>query len=86
MIITVPTPFPYIDTKAVPWVYDTSVYIHGQKIQQELMKSKDLIINIAGTGGVTRSKRIFTPAPPPIGTSNPSTLDKGKQIVNTEQR
>ena len=78
MVITVPTLFPYNDTKEVPWVYDSSVYIHGPKIQEEPMKSNDLIINIARTYGVTRSGRIFAPAPPLIGTRNHSTLDKGK--------
>lgn len=34
MIITVLTSFPYDNTKAIPWVYDTLVYIHGQKIQE----------------------------------------------------
>ncbi|XP_050896795.1 uncharacterized protein LOC127103590 [Lathyrus oleraceus] len=50
IIITVPVPFPYVDTKAVPWVYDTSVYIHGQKIQEEPLKSSDPMINIIGIG------------------------------------
>lgn len=83
MIIMVPTLFPYDNTKVVPWVYDTSVYIHGQKIQDEPMKSNDQIISIAGTGEVITSGRIFVPVPPLIGTSNISTLDKGKQFDDT---
>lgn len=86
IIITVPTPFPYINTKAVPWMYDTSVYIHGQKIQEEPIKSSDPMINITDTSGVTRSGRIFAPTPTPIGTINPSTSDKGKQIDGAQQR
>ncbi|XP_050875021.1 uncharacterized protein LOC127078622 [Lathyrus oleraceus] len=86
IIITVPTPFPYVDTKAVPWMYDTSVYIQGQKIQEEPIKSSDPMINITGTSGVTRSGRIFAPTPTPIGTINPSTSDKGKQIDGAQQR
>ncbi|XP_050919190.1 uncharacterized protein LOC127136700 [Lathyrus oleraceus] len=78
IIITVPTPFPYVDTKAVPWMYDTSIYIHGQKIQEEPIKSSEPMINITGTSGVTRSGRIFSPTPTPIGTINPSTSNKGK--------
>ncbi|XP_050877338.1 uncharacterized protein LOC127081095 [Lathyrus oleraceus] len=80
IIITVLTPFPYVDTKAVPWMYDTSVYIHGQKIQEEPLKSSDPMINITSTSGVTRSGRIFALTPTPIGTINPSTSDKGKKI------
>ncbi|KAI5442169.1 hypothetical protein KIW84_011293 [Lathyrus oleraceus] len=86
MIITVPTPFPYDNTKAVPWVYHTSVYIHGHRSQEELMRFYDPIISIAETRGVTRSGRIFSPAPPPIGTKNPLTLDEGKKIDDTQQR
>ncbi|XP_050919544.1 uncharacterized protein LOC127137099 [Lathyrus oleraceus] len=86
IVIIVPTPFPYVDTKAVPWMYDTSVYIHGQKIQEEPLKSSDPMINITGTGGITRSGRIFAPTPIPIGTINPSTSDKGKQIDGAQQR
>ena len=86
MIITVPTPFPYNDTKEVPWVYDTSVYIYGHKIQEEPLESKDPIINIVRTGGVTRSGRIFAPASPPIVARNPSTLDKGKKVDYTQTR
>ncbi|XP_050895943.1 uncharacterized protein LOC127102641 [Lathyrus oleraceus] len=86
IITTVPTPFPYVDTKAVPWMYDTSVYIHGQKIQEEPLKSSDPMINITGTSGITRSGRIFASTPTPIGTINPSTSDKGKQIDGAQQR
>lgn len=27
MVMTVPTPFPFNDTKAVPWIYDSTIYI-----------------------------------------------------------
>ncbi|XP_050889788.1 uncharacterized protein LOC127095092 [Lathyrus oleraceus] len=80
IIITIPTPFPYVDTKEVPWMYETSVYIHGQKIQEEPLKSSDPMINITGTGGITRSGKIFALTSTLIGTINPSTSDKGKQI------
>ncbi|XP_050919836.1 uncharacterized protein LOC127137415 [Lathyrus oleraceus] len=86
IIITVPTPFSYVDTKAVPWVYDTSVYIHGQKIQEEPLKYSDPMINITGTGGITRSGRIFASTLTSIRNINPSTSDKGKQIDGANQR
>ncbi|XP_050919089.1 uncharacterized protein LOC127136591 [Lathyrus oleraceus] len=84
--VCVPTPFPYINTKAVPWVYDTSIYIHGQKLQEEPLKSSDPMINITGTGEITRNGRIFAPTPTSIGAINPSTSDKGKQIDGAQQR
>ncbi|XP_050889755.1 uncharacterized protein LOC127095054 [Lathyrus oleraceus] len=86
IIITVPTPFSYVNTKEVPWVYDNSVYIHGQKSQEEPLKSSDLMINIIGTRGITRSGRIFVPTLTPIGTVHPSTSEKGKQIDDANQR
>lgn len=79
IIIIVPTPFPYVDTKAVPWVYDTSFYIHGKKTQEETLKS-------SCSGGITKSGRIFAPTLTPIRTINPSTSDKGKQIDGANQR
>lgn len=86
MIITVPTPIPYNNTRAVPWMYDTSVYIHVQKVQEEPIKSDDPLISIAGTGSVIRIGRIFAPTPPPIENSGPSAQDKGKKVGNTPPR
>lgn len=50
------------------------------------MKSNDPIIIVAGIRGVTRSGKVFTPAPPPVVPSNPSILDKGKKIDDAQQR
>ncbi|XP_050908700.1 uncharacterized protein LOC127122404 [Lathyrus oleraceus] len=86
IIIIVPTPLSYVDTKVVPWMYDTSIYIHGQKIQEEPLKSSDPMNNITDTDKITRSRRIFTLTPTPIGTINPSTSDKGKKIDGAQQR
>jgi hypothetical protein len=86
MIITVLTPFLYENTKAVAWVYDSSVYIHVQKVQEEPLKADDPIINIVGTGGVIRSDRIFAPAPSSIENTSLSTQDKGKQVDHAQQR
>lgn len=86
MLITVPTSFPYNDTKEVTWVYDSSVYIHGQKMQEKPMKFDNPIVSITGVGGVTRSGVIFAPTSPPVGNSGPLAQDKGKQIDNAQQR
>ncbi|XP_050899608.1 uncharacterized protein LOC127106344 [Lathyrus oleraceus] len=53
----VPTPFPYQNTKAVPWNYKTTMYLGGKKIRIPDTK----IVNIAGAGGMTRSGRVFAP-------------------------
>lgn len=53
--IRVPAPFPYQDSKAVPWKYDATISIGGKEIQF----SDTEIINIAGTYGMTRSGRVF---------------------------
>ena len=53
----VPTPFPYQNTKAVPWNYETTAYLGGKEISFPNTK----IVNIAGARGMTRSGRVFTP-------------------------
>ena len=63
LTITIPTPFPYGDTKAVSWISDSIIYIHGQKVQDEPLAIKEPIININEIGGVTRSERIFASVP-----------------------
>lgn len=35
LVINVPTPFNFEDTKAVPWIYESIVYIHGYKVQEK---------------------------------------------------
>ncbi|XP_050919393.1 uncharacterized protein LOC127136926 [Lathyrus oleraceus] len=85
LTITIPTPFPYENTKAVPWTYDSVVYIHGRKIEDEPLAFKDPIVNIVGTGGVTRSGIIFAPMSPTNENGGTSRKDKGKQIESNEQ-
>lgn len=45
----VPTPFPYQNTKAVPWNYETKTYLGGKEIRIPDTE----IVNITGTGGMT---------------------------------
>lgn len=30
LVIIVPTPFPYEDTKAMPWIYDSIIYLWAE--------------------------------------------------------
>ncbi|XP_050920203.1 uncharacterized protein LOC127137822 [Lathyrus oleraceus] len=53
----VPTLFPYQNAKAVPWNYETTTYLGGKEIRIPDTE----IVNIAGTGGMTRSGRVFDP-------------------------
>lgn len=55
LVIIVPTPFPFEDIKPVSWIYDSIVYIHGQKVQEKHMAINEPMVNISGTGGVTRN-------------------------------
>lgn len=82
MVIEVPTLFPYNDTKAVSWMYDFTVYVHDQKMQEKPMTSDEPIISITDTGGVTRRGIIFALTSLPVDNSDPSNQDKGKQIDN----
>lgn len=49
--------FPYQSTKVVPWRYDTIAYVGVKSIQF----SEAGIVNIARTGGMTRSGCVFYP-------------------------
>src|SRR3954464_6930434 len=75
VIITSPTPFPYSSDKAVPWSYDTNVYVHGVKqdtLTKEAMNfTTPTVHNIVGTSKITRSGRIFSPEISPNVATNP---------------
>ncbi|XP_050875207.1 uncharacterized protein LOC127078828 [Lathyrus oleraceus] len=64
----VPTLFPYQDTKAVPWNYETTMYLGGK----EICIPDTEIVNIAGTGGMTRSGHagVIVPAAPSVTTAS----------------
>lgn len=53
MVITVLTLFPFDDTNVVPWIYDSTIYIQGQRLQEEPTTSTEPMANMTGTGGVT---------------------------------
>lgn len=55
--IHAPSPFPFKDTKAVPWKYGATVYI-GNK--PTILKEPS-VTSIAGPSGMTRSGRVFQP-------------------------
>ncbi|XP_050896935.1 uncharacterized protein LOC127103747 [Lathyrus oleraceus] len=86
LVITIPMSFPFNDTKAVPWVYDSTLYIHGQRVQEDPMASNEPMASIADTGGVTRSGRTFAPVPPQIDNGGTSNQEKGNQIEVDQQR
>ena len=56
MVIRGPSSTPYESEKAIPWSYDSTVYVNGLKQECEPSSSQGLAIsNIAGIGGMTRS-------------------------------
>ena len=60
MVIKGPSPIPYKSDKEVPWSYDSTVYVNGSKQECEPSSGREpAISNIAGTGGITRSGRVF---------------------------
>ena len=62
MVIRGPSPTPYESDKAIPWSYDSTVYVNGLKQECEPSSSQGpTISNIAGTRGMTHSGRIFGP-------------------------
>src|SRR3954469_11344148 len=86
VIIISPTPFPYSSDKAVPWSYDTNVYVHGVKqdtLTEEAMNfTTPTVDNIVGTSKITRSGRIFSPEITPNVATNPVQVPVPNQDIN----
>ena len=83
MVIKGPSHIPYENNKAITWSYDSAVYINGIKQESGSSPSQGPVIsNIAGTGGMTRSGRIFG-AELSKKTDVIPTKDKGKEVVDT---
>lgn len=57
MVIYVPAPFSFDSTKAVPWNYDSTVYVGDKPM---ILKEPD-VTNIVGASDVTQSGSIFAP-------------------------
>lgn len=81
LVIIIPSPFPFEGIKVVPWNYDSTVYIHGQKQEDKTHVIKEPVItNITETGGMNRSGRVFAL------TQLPKENNKGKHVVNANLR
>lgn len=64
IVICVPSPFPYKSNMVVPWNYDVTVNVDGEKGNwkgESLVISKPNITSITKTNGVTCSGRVFAP-------------------------
>lgn len=57
IIFHIPSPFPYQNSKFVPWKYNATVSVGGEEIQVLSVK----IFNIASPRGITRSGCLFAP-------------------------
>ena len=80
LVIQTPVAFPYKNDKAVPWKYDVSI-IQGEQKNESVKSGKDVIDNISGIGGMTRSGRLFTP---PVLRGEKS-LEKIREEMATEK-
>ncbi|XP_050909145.1 uncharacterized protein LOC127122914 [Lathyrus oleraceus] len=79
-------PYDEVPPLRIPYDFSQLTLSTNPKSQEELLNSSDPMINITGTGRITRNGRIFAPTLTSIGTINPSTSDKGKQIGGANQR
>ncbi|XP_050889760.1 uncharacterized protein LOC127095058 [Lathyrus oleraceus] len=87
LVITVPAPFAFDNTKAVPWNYDSKVFLYGQEMKEEPTRPEEASVNITRAGGITRSGRVFAPACPAGGVDQgASNRNPGKQVANDEGR
>lgn len=44
LVITVSAPFPYESTKAVSWNYNSTPYLHGQRLEERSSKTKKILV------------------------------------------
>jgi hypothetical protein len=78
LVIQTPAPFPFTSTKTIPWDYNTIAFVQGKPITLP----EPAVVSIDGTGGMTRSGRVFTPKPiqdnarGPVTTANENALGK----------
>lgn len=87
LMITVPAPFSFDNTKVVPWNYDSKVFLYGQEVKEEPTKPEEAGMNITGVGGITRSGRVFALASPAGGgDQGASNRNPGKQVANDDGR
>ncbi|XP_050919291.1 uncharacterized protein LOC127136815 [Lathyrus oleraceus] len=73
----VPSLFPYQNTKAVPWNYETTTYLGGKEIRIPDTE----IVNIAGAGGMTRSGRVFAPKYTPRVSPAPTVIPPKEKVI-----
>lgn len=59
LVIYVAAPFPFENTKAVPWNYNAITYVGDKALVLKLN-----VTNITDIKGMTCSGRMFTPEPP----------------------
>ncbi|XP_050909780.1 uncharacterized protein LOC127123622 [Lathyrus oleraceus] len=71
--------FPYQNIKAVPWNYETTAYLGGKEIRIPDTK----IVNIDGTGGMTRSGRVFAPKYTPRVSPSPTVIPPKENVIPT---
>ncbi|XP_050876141.1 uncharacterized protein LOC127079815 [Lathyrus oleraceus] len=74
--ICVPGPFPYQNTKVVPWRYETNAYVDGKEIQ---IPDTD-IVNITWTGGMSRSGYVFAPKYTPRVSPSPTIVPPKEKV------
>ncbi|XP_050877108.1 uncharacterized protein LOC127080861 [Lathyrus oleraceus] len=67
------------NTKAVPWNYETTTYLGGKEIH---IPDKE-IVNIAGTGGMTRSGLDFAPKYTPRVSPAPTVILPKEKVIPT---
>ena len=60
LVVKVPAPFRYTSDKAVPWNYSSQAVMQEPQAAAE-QKSKKLVNDITGTGGMTCSGRCYAP-------------------------
>ncbi|XP_073219715.1 uncharacterized protein [Cicer arietinum] len=61
IIVQTPIPFPYGNTKALPWKYEVTSHLADHQPSNDCEPKGTEVTNISGIGGMTRSGRVYTP-------------------------
>ena len=85
LVVKVPTPFRYVNDKAIPWKYSSQAVMQEPRAATE-QKPKKSINDIAGTRGMTRSGQCDAPIISKIREGESSTVNERTKIAAPKRK
>ena len=85
LVVKVPAPFRYVSDKAVPWNYTSrTVTPESQAVTEK--KPKKSVNDIAGTRGMTRSRRCYAPVTTEVREGESPAKNEGVKIAASKKK